>query len=83
MGPRIVGMSPRHSGTSAPTVASAARDTPTVIDGAGIFTHVEEDAPIREFVRSYNPMGRKVEDVANIAEFFASDLRPLRAASTY
>ena len=49
---------------------------PTVIDGAGIFTHLEKDAPIREFVKSYNPMGRmaRVEDVANVAEFFASDL---------
>jgi 3-oxoacyl-[acyl-carrier protein] reductase len=49
---------------------------PTVIDGAGIFTHLEQDAPIRAFVKSYNPMGRMgtVEDVANVAEFFASDL---------
>lgn len=49
---------------------------PTAIDGAGIFTHLEKDAPIREFVKSYNPMGRmgRVEDVANVAEFFASDL---------
>jgi hypothetical protein len=37
-----------------------------VIDGAGIFTHVE--------IWSYNPMDRKVEDVADVAEFFASDL---------
>jgi NAD(P)-dependent dehydrogenase (short-subunit alcohol dehydrogenase family) len=38
---------------------------PTVIDAAGIFTHLEKDAPQREFVKSYNPMGRmgRVDDV--------------------
>lgn len=49
---------------------------PTAIEGAGLHTDVTDEAPIKEFVANFNPMGRMgtLEDVANVAEFFASDL---------
>ncbi|WP_245706125.1 SDR family oxidoreductase [Catalinimonas alkaloidigena] len=49
---------------------------PTATAGAGLHTHVTEDAPIRKFMAEFSPMGRMgtPEDVANVAEFFASDL---------
>jgi 3-oxoacyl-[acyl-carrier protein] reductase len=50
---------------------------PTALAGAGVFTNMEEDAPIKKLMEdSFCPMGRMgaPEDVANVAEFFASDL---------
>ena len=49
---------------------------PTVVEGAGIHTVVAEDAPIKKFIADFCPMGRMgtLKDVANVAEFFASDL---------
>ncbi|HWL84425.1 MAG TPA: SDR family oxidoreductase [Polyangiaceae bacterium] len=49
---------------------------PTAIHGAGLHTVVEDDAPIAKFMEGFCPMGRlgRLEDVANVAEFFASDL---------
>lgn len=49
---------------------------PTATEGAGVNKKVKEDAPIRKFISEFNPMGRlgTTEDVANAAEFFASDL---------
>lgn len=48
---------------------------PTVIEGAGVFTNGVA-GEVRDFVRSFRPMQRmgKVEDVANAAEYLASDL---------
>lgn len=49
---------------------------PTATEGAGIHTTVEENAPIRRMIPEFYPMGRMgtPEDVANVAEFFASEL---------
>ena len=49
---------------------------PTAIEGAGLHTDVKEDSPIKKFIAEFCPMGRMgtPEDVANVAEFFASDL---------
>jgi 3-oxoacyl-[acyl-carrier protein] reductase len=49
---------------------------PTAIDGAGIFTDPSSFGEIREFVSNFCPMGRmgRPEDVADVAEFFASEL---------
>jgi len=49
---------------------------PTAIEGAGIHTVVDSDAPIKRFIENFCPMGRMgtPQDVANVAEFFASDL---------
>lgn len=49
---------------------------PTATEGAGIHTRVEADAPIRQLIPQFYPMGRmgKPEDVANVAEFFAGEL---------
>jgi 3-oxoacyl-[acyl-carrier protein] reductase len=49
---------------------------PYAIDGAGIFTDPAAYAPERKYLTEGNPMGRlgTVTDVANLAEFFASDL---------
>lgn len=49
---------------------------PTATEGAGIHTVVDADAPIRAVIPGFYPMGRMgtPEDVANVAEFFASDL---------
>ncbi len=48
---------------------------PTAIEGAGVFTEGVR-AEVREFVRSFRPMQRmgNVEDVADAAEYLASDL---------
>lgn len=48
---------------------------PTAIEGAGVFTD-GVDPRFRDFVKSFRPMERMgvVEDVANAAEYFASDL---------
>jgi len=37
---------------------------------------VDSDAPIKRFIENFCPMGRMgtPQDVANVAEFFASDL---------
>lgn len=49
---------------------------PTAIDGAGVFINPEANAEMRTFVESHIPMGRMgtAEDVADVAEFFASNL---------
>ncbi|MDO5610584.1 MAG: glucose 1-dehydrogenase [Pseudomonadota bacterium] len=49
---------------------------PTGIDGAGVFTDVAAIPEQRAFIEQANPMGRMgtAEDVANVVEFFASDL---------
>ncbi|UBM58778.1 SDR family oxidoreductase [Marinilongibacter aquaticus] len=49
---------------------------PTAIEGAGLHTDVTDDAPIKKFIAEFCPMGRMgtPEDIANVAEFFASDL---------
>ncbi len=48
---------------------------PTTIDGAGVFSG-GASAQVKEWVESFRPMKRMgtVEDVANAAEYFASDL---------
>jgi 3-oxoacyl-[acyl-carrier protein] reductase len=48
---------------------------PTAIEGAGVFTNGVADE-VRDFVRSFRPMQRvgTVEDIANVAEYLASDL---------
>lgn len=49
---------------------------PTAIEGAGLHTAVTDDAPIKKFIAEFCPMGRMgtPQDIANVAEFFASDL---------
>ena len=51
---------------------------PTAIDGAGVFTEPDPDHPVRQFVGAQpGRIGRRmgtVEDVANAAEYLASDL---------
>lgn len=49
---------------------------PTAIEGAGLHTDVTADAPIKKFIADFCPMGRMgtLEDIANVAEFFASGL---------
>jgi 3-oxoacyl-[acyl-carrier protein] reductase len=49
---------------------------PTATEGAGIHTVVNADDPIRAAIPGFYPLGRMgtPEDVANVAEFFASEL---------
>jgi 3-oxoacyl-[acyl-carrier protein] reductase len=49
---------------------------PTATEGAGVHSQATKDSPIEKFMETFNPMGRMgtPEDVANVAEFFASDL---------
>ncbi len=49
---------------------------PTATQGAGVNLNSADNARISDFVKNFCPMGRiaTVEDVANVAEFFASDL---------
>jgi 3-oxoacyl-[acyl-carrier protein] reductase len=49
---------------------------PTATEGAGLHTHVEDGAQIKQFIADFNPMSRMgtPDDVADVAEFFASDL---------
>lgn len=49
---------------------------PTATEGAGIHTIVEDDAAIKKMIPGFYPMGRMgtLEDIANVAEFFAGDL---------
>jgi 3-oxoacyl-[acyl-carrier protein] reductase len=49
---------------------------PTAIDRAGIFTDQKGQSEMRKFVANFIPMGRMglPEDVADVAEFFASEL---------
>jgi 3-oxoacyl-[acyl-carrier protein] reductase len=49
---------------------------PSATAGAGLHTTVSDDAPIRKFLAEFCPMGRMStpDDVANVAEFLASDL---------
>jgi 3-oxoacyl-[acyl-carrier protein] reductase len=49
---------------------------PTATEGAGLHTDVTDESPIRKFMAGFSPMGRMgtPDDVADVAEFFASDL---------
>jgi 3-oxoacyl-[acyl-carrier protein] reductase len=49
---------------------------PTATEGAGLHTDAGPDAPIRSFLRDFNPVGRMgtADDVANVAEFLAGPL---------
>ncbi|EOS53581.1 SDR family oxidoreductase [Paenibacillus barengoltzii] len=49
---------------------------PTVIEGAGLWTNPGERAQLRDALIQAHPMRRlgTLDDVANVAEFFASDL---------
>jgi 3-oxoacyl-[acyl-carrier protein] reductase len=49
---------------------------PTAIDRAGIFTDPNGQSEMRKVVGNFIPMGRMglPEDVADVAEFFASEL---------
>mgnify|MGYP001598469010 CR=1 FL=1 len=49
---------------------------PFAVDHTGIFVHPETYPALRKQLLHSNPMGRlaEVEDVANVAGFFASDL---------
>jgi 3-oxoacyl-[acyl-carrier protein] reductase len=50
---------------------------PTAIEAAGVFTDFDPNHPIRQFVAGMNRVGSRmgtVEDVADAAEYFASDL---------
>lgn len=49
---------------------------PTAIEGAGLHSDVQADSAIKKFVEDFCPMGRmgRPADIANVAEFFASDL---------
>ncbi|MEU8817596.1 SDR family oxidoreductase [Actinoplanes sp. NPDC048796] len=49
---------------------------PTATEGAGLHTSAGPDAPIRAFLRDFNPTGRMgtADDVADVAEFFAGPL---------
>ena len=49
---------------------------PFAVDHTGIFMHPETYPALRKQLLHSNPMGRlaEVEDVANVAGFFASDL---------
>ncbi|MCW3127545.1 MAG: family oxidoreductase, partial [Bacteroidetes bacterium] len=49
---------------------------PFAVENAGMFTGVDSSSESLKWITELNPMKRlaKVEDVANVAEFFASDL---------
>jgi 3-oxoacyl-[acyl-carrier protein] reductase len=50
---------------------------PTAVEGAGIFTDIAEDDPFRQSMAQFRPIGGRLgtpEDVADAAEYFASDL---------
>jgi 3-oxoacyl-[acyl-carrier protein] reductase len=50
---------------------------PTAIDGAGVFTEPDPEHPVQRFVARPGRIGRRmgtVDDVADAAEYFASDL---------
>ncbi|MCX5236496.1 SDR family oxidoreductase [Streptomyces prunicolor] len=50
---------------------------PTAIDGAGVFTEPDPEHPVRQLVARPGRIGRRmgtVDDVADAAEYFASDL---------
>jgi len=50
---------------------------PTAIEGAGVFTDYNPDDPLRKMVAGANRIGSRmgtVDDVADAAEYFASDL---------
>lgn len=59
-----------HRGVTANTII------PFAVDHAGIFTDADSYPDLRKSLIDSCPMGRlaEVEDVANVAEFFASDL---------
>jgi len=50
---------------------------PTSIDGAGVYTDMADDDPFRLLMKTFRPIGGRMgrpEDVADAAEYFASDL---------
>ncbi len=50
---------------------------PTAIEGAGVFTDIAENDPFRQLMTTFRPIGGRLgrpEDVADAAEYFASDL---------
>ncbi|MCU1530048.1 MAG: short-chain dehydrogenase/reductase [Frondihabitans sp.] len=50
---------------------------PTVIEGAGIYTDIHEEDPFRQSMAQFRPIGGRMgqaADVADAAEYFASDL---------
>lgn len=50
---------------------------PTAIEGAGIFTGIADDDPFKRSMARYRPIGGRMgtpRDVADAAEYFASDL---------
>jgi 3-oxoacyl-[acyl-carrier protein] reductase len=49
---------------------------PTATEGAGLHTDVKDGDPIKKLAADFTPMGRMgtQNDVANVAEFFASEL---------
>lgn len=50
---------------------------PTSIDGAGVYTDMTQDDPFRQLMASFRPIGGRMghpDDVADAAEYFASDL---------
>jgi NAD(P)-dependent dehydrogenase (short-subunit alcohol dehydrogenase family) len=49
---------------------------PTATEGAGLHANVKDGSPIKKFAAGFIPMGRMgtPDDIANVAEFFASDL---------
>ncbi|WDF77095.1 SDR family oxidoreductase [Mucilaginibacter sp. KACC 22773] len=49
---------------------------PTATEGAGVNANIQDKVRIQKFIDEFAPMGRLavVEDVANVAEFFAGEL---------
>ncbi len=50
---------------------------PTAIEGAGVYTNIAEDDPFRQLMTTFRPIGGRLGrpgDVADAAEYFASDL---------
>ena len=50
---------------------------PTSIDGAGVYTDMPKNDPFRQLMTTMRPIGGRMgrpEDVADAAEYFASDL---------
>lgn len=50
---------------------------PTSIEGAGVYTDIDENDPFRLLMKTFRPIGGRLglpEDVADAAEYFASDI---------